>query len=63
MFKLCTADGQVKKEFPGAISVQYVGSVARIWSAKTILAEVKLQPGEFITETQPRAAVPHVPST
>lgn len=56
MLKLFTADGQVKKEFPGAISVQYVGSLARIWSAKSILAEVKLQPGEYIVSEPQRGS-------
>jgi hypothetical protein len=48
MLKLFAADGTVKQEFPGAVSVQYVGRMARLWSAKSIVAEVTLQDGETI---------------
>jgi hypothetical protein len=50
MLKLFAADGTVKKEFPGAVSVQYVGRTARLWSAKSIVAEVALEDGETIQE-------------
>lgn len=51
MLKLFASDGTVKQEFPGAVSVQYVGRKARLWSAKTIVAEVTLEDGETIAET------------
>jgi hypothetical protein len=47
------ADGTVKKEFPGAVSVQYIGRKARLWTAKTVVAEVELQDGETISEKLP----------
>ena len=50
MLKLFSADGTVKQEFPGAVSVQYIGSKARLWSAKAVVAEVTLQDGEIIGE-------------
>jgi hypothetical protein len=50
MLKLFSADGTVKQEFPGAVSVQYVGRKARLWSAKTVVAEVQLEDGETIAE-------------
>jgi hypothetical protein len=53
MLKLFAADGTVKKEFPGAVSVQYIGRKARLWSAKTIVAEVMLQDGETIADRSP----------
>lgn len=52
MLRLVAADGiTVKKEFPGAVSVQYVGRKARLWGAKTIVVEVTLEEGETIKET------------
>jgi hypothetical protein len=53
MLKLFSADGTVKQEFPGAVSVQYVGRKALLWSAKTIVAEVTLQDGETIVDADP----------
>jgi hypothetical protein len=50
MLKLFAADGTVKQEFPGAVSVQYIGPKVRLWSAKTIVAEVTLQDGETIVD-------------
>lgn len=52
MLKLIAADGTVKREFPGAVSVQYVGKMARVWSQKAPLAEVKLEDGETIREIE-----------
>jgi hypothetical protein len=52
MLRLIAADGvTVKKEFPGAVSVQYVGRTARLWGAKAVVAEVKLEDGETIQQT------------
>lgn len=48
MLKHFAADGTVKQEFPGAVSVQYIGRKARLWTAKTIVAEVTLADGEMI---------------
>jgi hypothetical protein len=53
MLKLFAADGTVKKEFPGAVSVQYIGRKARLWSAKTVVAEVQLEDGETIADRSP----------
>jgi hypothetical protein len=55
VLKLFAADGTVKQEFPGAVSIQYIptnlGAVkARLWSAKAVVAEVTLQDGEIIGE-------------
>lgn len=52
MLRLFDADGKVKQEFPGAVSVQYIGRRARLWSATTALAEVTLLEGEKIVEEQ-----------
>ncbi len=51
MLRLFAADGSVKQEYPAAVSVQYIGRTARLWSAKTVVAEVALQEGETIGET------------
>jgi hypothetical protein len=51
LLRLFAADGAVKQEFPGAVSVQYIGCKARLWSAKTVVAEVTLEDGETIGET------------
>lgn len=49
MLRLIANDGTVKKEFPSAMNVQYVGNTARLWSAAAkMVAEVKLQDGETI---------------
>jgi hypothetical protein len=48
LLKHFAADGTVKREFPGAVSVQYVGRLARLWTAKTFVAEVTLADGETI---------------
>lgn len=53
MLKLFAADGTVKKEFPGAVSVQYIGKKARLWSAKTVIAEVTLEDGDTIADRSP----------
>lgn len=53
MLRLFAADGSVKKEFPAAVSVQYVGSKARLWGAKTVVEEITLQPGELVAENFP----------
>jgi hypothetical protein len=53
LLKLFAADGTVKQEFPGAVSVQYIGRRARLWSAKTIVAEVTLEDGETIADRSP----------
>lgn len=50
MIKLYGADGKVKKEFPGSVSVQYIGTRARLWSATQVVAEVKLQDGEMLRD-------------
>lgn len=49
MLRLLAKDGTVKKEFPAAVSIQYIGSTARLWSASAkIVAEVTLADGETI---------------
>jgi hypothetical protein len=49
MLRLIAKDGTVKKEFPAAVNVQYVGKTARLWSAAAkMVAEIKLQDGETI---------------
>lgn len=61
MLRLFRADGSVKQEFPLAVSVQYVGRSARLWTAgvvtgpmqrpPVVVATVSLGEGETIAET------------
>lgn len=49
MLRLFAKDGTVKKEFPAAVSVQYIGTTARLWSASAkMVGEVTLADGETI---------------
>lgn len=52
--KLLRPDGTVKKSFPQATSVQYIGRTARIWGTQAnmpaVLEELALEDGESIQQ-------------